>query len=305
MPRTRPAPLDGWEGRTPPPFLAVPYPLDEYLDALPGDYGKIARRLLRAACWKRQATRNGIELDAGEVLIDERSEELWGGLVLDRDTTAKPLKEAGRRALVRRVLDRLEADEVIARRSAQARGPRNGPHSGPRSGPSPTVVRFLKFRAILWPASSAMAQDSAQETAQETAQDFGPIPPVAPPDQPGPPSAGRPAVAREGSRRDTAFDHRARDPQVEDLRLALAEVLQREEADFPVSSSSSEQKRAEVERELAGHIRRLGADETFAACFDVARIARYERGQEVESLAYFPGWLRTVKQPRAAAGGPP
>ena len=35
-----------------PPFLAMPYPMDEYLDSLAGDYGKVARRLLRAARWE-------------------------------------------------------------------------------------------------------------------------------------------------------------------------------------------------------------------------------------------------------------
>jgi hypothetical protein len=163
-----------------PPAIWMPYPLDEYLDALPGDYGKVTRRLLRAARWARGDV-GGVELDAGEALMDERSEKLWGGLTLERDVSA-----AGRRALIRRVLDRLERDGIVARRSAHARGPRNGPGSGPRNGPSPTVVRFLKFRGILWPASAGTAQETAQGPAQETALQSGPVlpeDPPAPPDQ--------------------------------------------------------------------------------------------------------------------------
>lgn len=112
-----------------PPFLAMPFPLDEYLDSLPGDYGKIARRLLRSAQWTPGAV-GATQLDAGEVLIDERSEKLWGGLALDRAVSAD-----GRRALVRRALARLEADKIIERRAAQARGPKNGPAFGPKNGP--------------------------------------------------------------------------------------------------------------------------------------------------------------------------
>lgn len=161
-----------------PPALFMPYPLDEYLDALPGDYGKVARKLLRAARWTRGRV-GGIELDAGESLIDERSEALWGGLALDRD-----VKGAGRRALVRRVLERLERDGIVTRRAAHARGPGSSPRNGPRNGPSPTVVRFMKFRGILWPAGADSAQETAQGPAQETAQRFGPVLPEETPDPP-------------------------------------------------------------------------------------------------------------------------
>jgi hypothetical protein len=170
-----------------PPALFMPYPLDEQLDQLPSDYGKIARRLLRAARWTRGSV-GGFELDAGEALMDERSEKLWGALALDRD-----LKPSGRRALIRRVLERLEREGLISLRdartgrprgSAQTGGPATSPGSGPRNGPSPTVVRFLKFREILWTASAGTAQGTAQVSAQETARRNGPILLVDPPEPP-------------------------------------------------------------------------------------------------------------------------
>ena len=71
-----------------PPFIAVPYPLDEYLDQLCGDHGKIARLLLRAAQWWEPGEVDGIRLDFGETLMDERSEPRWGSLRLDRDVSA-------------------------------------------------------------------------------------------------------------------------------------------------------------------------------------------------------------------------
>lgn len=169
-----------------PPFLAMPYPLDEYLDGLPGDWGKVARRLLRAAQWERGSSRCGrYVLDAGEALIDERSEKLWGGLVLDRG--ALPVE--GRRALIRRVLERLERDGVAERRPARVSGPGSDPKKSPRNGPTPTVVRFMKFREILWPASDESAQETAQETARKPALTRGPIPPAVPP---APPKAAAP-----------------------------------------------------------------------------------------------------------------
>lgn len=286
MARSRPAPLDGWEGRAPPPFLALPYPFDEYLDALPGDYGKVARRLLRAACWQRQATRNGIELDAGEVLCDERSEELWGGLVLDRDTTAKPLKVAGRRALVRRVLERLEVDEVIARRSAQPRGPGNGPNAGPRNGPSPTVVRFLKFREILWPASAETAQETTHRSAQEPAQQIGPILPVSPPDPPRPSAA---AAAHEDQGREY--------PALTQLADALGDrwgttvVLPRDG-------------RAELE----AAVEKIGLEAAFMECHDDAVAAHRSRRIDgpPTSLGFCaPRLLRAAARLLRAAGGSP
>jgi hypothetical protein len=176
-----------------PPFLAMPYPLDEYLDELAGDHGKVARRLLRAARWTAGEV-DGIRLDAGEALIDERSEKLWGSLRLDRGAVSID----ARRALVGRVLERLEADGIIERRAAQGSGPGTGPKNGPRRGPIPTVVRFLKYREILWPALLGSAQQSAQGPAQDSAQRSGPIPPEVLPDPPVPlllASARRTAVA--------------------------------------------------------------------------------------------------------------
>lgn len=265
-----------------PPFLAMPYPLDEALDALPGDYGKIARRLLRAARWTRGEV-DGVQLDAGEALISERSEKLWGGLVLDREVSP-----AGRRALIRRVLERLERDGIAVTRAAHGGGPGNGPRNGPRNGPSPTVVRFVKFRAILWPSSAETAQETAQGPAQETARPSGPIPPGNPPVLPVPPESG-PAGPR------------ARDPRVEDLRQAVAEALQVNEEDFPVSFAKKAEQRDAVERRLIAQLERLGPDLTFRACMDVV-VEAQRKGEPIGSMAYLPGWLETVQRRGPAAG---
>jgi hypothetical protein len=200
----------------------MPYPLDEYLDALDADYARIARRLLRAANWKRGPSPCGrFELDAGEALMDERSETLWGGLRLDRDVSSE-----GRRALVRRVLERLERDGWASRRAAHAGGPGISPRSGPRNGPTPTVVRFLKYREILWSASIETAQGTAQDLAQETAQGFGPILPASPPEPPPPPDTEKRPSRAPAARRRRAGEGEEPDPRHRLLQERLEAVFE-------------------------------------------------------------------------------
>lgn len=258
-----------------PPAIFMPYPLDEYLDSLPGDYGKIARRLLRAARWTRGVV-DGFELDAGEALIDERSEKLWGGLRLDREVSP-----AGRRALVRRVLERLERDEILTRRAAHAFGPANGPRNGPRNGPSPTVVRFLKFREILWPASTETAQGSAQGSTQNSAQRNGPILPVSPPDPPVPAAA---AAAR-----DDGF------PKLEQLADALSERW----------SVTVVLPRRRERDELEAAVAKLGVEAALAECVDDAGTAFKARriAEPPTSLGFFADRLRRAAQSGRTVAG--
>ncbi len=178
--------------------LHLPAPLLEYLYALPGDYLKITLRLLQRAKWVRGPTDDGIELDAGEVLISSRSEKLWGSLRFDR-RDGRELTEDGRRALVRRALERLEHDGKVARRPAHPRGPPSGPPSGPR-GPAhpPTIAKWLVYRDILWPANVDAAHPPDQKPAHLPAHPRGPIlasvpdPPVV---QPAAAAAEAPAAA--------------------------------------------------------------------------------------------------------------
>jgi hypothetical protein len=264
-----------------PPHLALPYPLSEYLEEkLSGDYAKITMRLLRAAQWERGRSRCGrYELDAGEALIEERSDKLWGSIALDRNVSA-----AGRRALVRRVLERLEADGIIAcRRAAQGSGPKSGPMNGPRRGPTPTVVRFLKFREILWPTSVETAQDSAQETARKTPQARGPILPVSPP---GPSAA---AAARE--------DDAAEYPALTKLADALSDQWQTTVL-LPRDGCA----------ELEAAVAKLGFEKAFAECHEDAVAAHQNRRIEgpPTSLGFSPPrLLRAASRLARAAGATP
>jgi hypothetical protein len=286
--------------RAPPPFIAMPYPLDEYLDELPGDYGKIARRLLRTANWERGRSRCGrYELDAGEALMDERSEKLWGGLHFDRGD----LSDDARRALVRRTLERLEHDGWIERgtprRAAQGNGPEFGPRNGPRRGPTPTVVRFLKFREILWPASIETAQASTQHPAQETAQANGPILPGEPPRPPVQPEKRSPSPPAPAARRERQG---GTTPQAKALEHWDAKV-------WPALSTSSPPKPTAAARTLLARRCKAHGLEEVTAAMDRAR-ERVDGGdawllanltlQVFLADSQFPKFL-----PRARAAAPP
>jgi hypothetical protein len=151
------------------PELRLPYPLLEYLFQLPGDYAKLVLRLLQRAQWTAGMTREGLLLDAGEVLISLRSEDIWGAITLDRDVS-----ENGRVSLLRRVLRRLADDGYVALRPAHQRDT----HPGARRDTPATVVRFLKFRDNLWPANAS----ATRGTTQVATRRIGTIPAVDPAD---------------------------------------------------------------------------------------------------------------------------
>lgn len=175
-----------------PPFLAVPYPGLDYVLSLPGDHAKV---FLRVAQLARAApgTVDGIALDAGEALISLRSRKVWGRVALD----AEELTDNGVVALRRRALARLERDGWVALRTAHRSSTGDGTESGTRSGTPATIVRFLKFRDILWPASVETAHPTAHPTAQEPAHQNGTIPPVEAP--PAVPPEQQPARALEAA----------------------------------------------------------------------------------------------------------
>ena len=155
----------------------------EYLERLPGDYGRILIRLVRCAEWEKPlVTAEGYRIDFGEVLVSTRSERLWGGLRFDRE-----VKRDGQRTLIRRALHRFERDGWIEIRAALPHGPGAGPRRGPPpntgSGPPPRIVRFLRHREIVWPnilgAAHPPIPDPALLAAQVPALPSGPILPVA------------------------------------------------------------------------------------------------------------------------------
>ncbi|ACG73248.1 hypothetical protein AnaeK_2020 [Anaeromyxobacter sp. K] len=165
-----------------PPFLALPAPLVDYVLALPGDYGKT---LLRVAQLARAAPGvvDGIALDTGEALISYRSPRVWGRVALDAE-----LAKDGEVALRRRALARAERDGWVQIRPAHRSGTASDTRTGTGTSTPATIVRFLRFREILWPASVQTAQPAAQPTAQEPAPGSGTITPVVTlPDPPAPP----------------------------------------------------------------------------------------------------------------------
>jgi hypothetical protein len=132
---------------------------------LPGDYLKIVLRLVQLANWKRSVTPNGVELDAGEALISLRSSRFWDGVELDRD-----LSDEARMALLRRVIARLERDGYAKRRPARCSGTGFGTPRPSASGTPATIIRFLRFRDVLWPSNSDSAHTPEVAAAQHAAQ---------------------------------------------------------------------------------------------------------------------------------------
>lgn len=166
------------------PELRTPYPLLEYLQTLKGDYMKLALRLLQRAQWKRGTTDTGIAVDAGEVLISLRSRDLWDAVRLDRQVS-----EAGRVALLRRVLHRLERDGIIVTRAAHRIGTPSDTQTGTAKDTPPTIVRFLKFRDNLWPGNQDATQEPTRVSTQGAAHLSDPIPASKP---------ATPAIEEEG-----------------------------------------------------------------------------------------------------------
>jgi hypothetical protein len=178
------------------PELRLPYPLLKYVLGLKSDYEKLTLRLMQLAQWKPGTTENGLAIDAGEVLISLRSRDVWDAVRLDRQ-----LGEAGRVSLLRRVLDRLERDGIITTRPAHQIDTKSETRSNTGSDRPPTVVRFLKYRDILWPRNQDSAQEPTRPSTQEATHGFDTIPTS---------KATTPAVEEEGARRTATGSSEAR-----------------------------------------------------------------------------------------------
>lgn len=279
-----------------PPALHLPYPFLDYVLSLPGDHAKLILRLLQLAQWRPGVTPDGTPLDAGEVLISYRSRRIWDRVELDRD-----VHESGRVSLIRRLLHRLERDGFAEVKPAQRTDTRSGPGTGARSDTPATIVRFLKNRDILWPTSSGATHQTAQAAAQGRAHPGDTIPAVEPPADP--PVASLPAHAGEaaqgGQAGPGASRVKARDPDVEWLRVTVAELFGVPIAEFPVSPSSKLIERQAKEAALKECIDRLGRPLMLDACKQIADEQRAQ-GVEVVSLAFFPGWLKPWGMARGA-----
>jgi hypothetical protein len=153
------------------PELRPPFPFLEYLLQLPGDYAKLTLRLLQRSQWVPGVARHGVPVDAGEVLVSMRSRDLWGAVRLDRE-----VGEAGRVSLLRRVLRRLERDGLAATRAAQRSDTPADTGRATRRDTPATIVRFLKYRDILWPAAADTTREATQGAARASTQKADTIP---------------------------------------------------------------------------------------------------------------------------------
>jgi hypothetical protein len=104
--------------------------------------------------------------------------------------------------------------------------------------------------------------------------------------------AGQPSRART---RETIGNAMGED-QLEKLRIEVASRVGVVPEDFPVSLARDEKKRQETAREIGKQLERLGYAAVLQACGEVVADAKL-KGVRIESLAYFPGWLATVKRP--------
>ncbi|MGB8932412.1 MAG: DnaA N-terminal domain-containing protein [Anaeromyxobacteraceae bacterium] len=123
------------------------------------------------------ATREGLVLDAGEVLISLRSDDVWGAIALDRE-----VNESGRVSLLRRVLRRLRDDGYISIRPTHRRDTARDTQTGTRRDTPATVVRFLKFRDNLWPANEDATRGTTRESTRKATHRIGTILAVDPAD---------------------------------------------------------------------------------------------------------------------------
>jgi hypothetical protein len=116
-------------------------------------------------------TKTGVVLDAGEVLLSLRSRDVWDAVQLDRE-----VDEAGRVSLLRRVLCRLTRDGVALTRAAHDLDTQKGTRPSTRRDTPATVIRFLRFRDSLWPASTDATHGTARASARDAAHETDTIP---------------------------------------------------------------------------------------------------------------------------------
>jgi hypothetical protein len=127
-------------------FLALPHEMRaEARRELEPVQRWLAVELAGEANWEtgRTARVDGVAvaLDAGEVLLSTRG-------FADRHGVS--------RDVVRRFLDRIEALGWIERcPAAPSPAPHPAPRAAPRAAPPPTLVRFRKWREIMWPPREA------------------------------------------------------------------------------------------------------------------------------------------------------
>lgn len=154
-----------------------------------------------------------VELDRGEVLLSTRGFAERQGASRDQ---------------VRRFLDRVEALGWISRRPAAPRAaPPHAPPAAPRAAPPPTVVRFERWREILWPERQA-APSPAPSPAPRAAPLPAPIPPVEPihlaPERPSP-SPSATASAPEAQQQEHA--KKSPNPRHTPLKAVLVSLYER------------------------------------------------------------------------------
>jgi hypothetical protein len=194
------------------PELRLPYPLLEDLLKMKGPHAKLGLRLMQLAGWKAKVTPDGIELDAGELLLALRSRAFWAPIEPDTKLT-----EAGRVSLLRRALERLERDGIISVRPARRTGTASGTSSNTPTDTPPTIVRFLKYRDILWPANGDATQGPTRQPTREPTHDTDTIPANNPTHQAG--------EGEGGSSDATATATLPRLPQPPDAIRALLDLL--------------------------------------------------------------------------------
>lgn len=276
-------------------FVALPAPLIDELLRLDGDRLKIVLRLLQRAAWE-PSTVDGIRLDPGECLISYRSERVWGGIAFEREVSA-----SGLRSFVRRTIAWLVDGGFVSTRPAHRSGPPTDPRSAGGHGPPPTVIRFLKFREILWPGAAAATYPGTGEPAHVPAHATGSIAPGALPvhrEAAGPgtessptptPSVVAPASGTVPARGDPGpADH----PLVRRFLAALAPHF----GAGRLRTTEDPAQWGAMETEL----QRVGVDAAVLAC--VERAARRRPGQNaIGSLWWFLPRLREL--PNAAAAG--
>jgi hypothetical protein len=209
----------------------------EYLLTLPGDYMKLALRLLRLANWAPGHADDGTPVDAGEALISYRSEAIWGAVALDREFAT----DAARVSLLRRVLGRLRDDGYISFRATQTGDTRNDTRNDTRRDTQATAVKWLKYRDSLWPRNADATQVPTQEATQEATHQIDTIPSGEAPAVPATPATPATAAATSPEARPAAA---AADGEL----LAFTKLLEAATADGRRLKAGSKDRPALVER---------------------------------------------------------
>jgi hypothetical protein len=295
---TAPLPVSNLQTRRRARFVALPAPLIDELLQLGGDRLKVALRLLQRAAWEATEV-DGIRLDAGECLISQRSEKLWGDIRFDRAVDG-----AGLRSFIRRTIDWLVEHGYASVRPAHRSGPGTGPLATVDRGPSPTIVRFLKYREILWPEAAPSTHPETGEPAHPSTQAIGPIEPRELP-------AHLEAAASGSEVGSTGRDAQAAPsataavtPEVDPIAYPLVRAFQAGLAPHlgarRVRTTTDPVQWAAMDAEL----RRVGVQASVAAC--VERAARRRAGMNaIGSLWWFLPSLRELpdetETPRAQA----